>query len=136
MLPTPASLPRKKQIPRAEIAATARVLFPTGPDLIDDPMPLTRKGRRNRKHRGFSINDPDEVEASSPDDKVPIYTDSRDKVPELDLKGDNPFLDQDPASSSNAPNSRGKKRKAQNTVIPHPQIEEAFNRDKGMVYVL
>ena len=121
------------------MGAAARVLFPSGPDPADDPMPVPRKGRKIRKHRVFSLHDPSGAEEVIPDEKVHIYTDSRDKIPELDQTEENPFLDssQQALASSYEPLSRRmKKRKHQPAVVANPQIEEAFNRDKGMVYVL
>ena len=138
MLPTPAKTPRKKLVQPAAVKAAARVLFPARPDTVEDAMPTPRK-RRNRRHVGFSLYSSmeDDDDAGS-ENQIQIYTDSKDKVPELDLSEDNPFYEkpgQDvPPEPSKAKSSR--KRKASHTIEDNPEIEEAFNREEGMVYVL
>ena len=135
MLPTPASLPRKKEVPRREVDAAARVLFPPRPNTIEDAMPTPRKNRRGRKKAGFSLYSSMEDDG---DDQVQIYTDSRDKVPELDINEDNPFLDSAHGglpSQQRESRRAGRKRK-QPHVESNEQIERAFHHDKGIVYVL
>ncbi|KAL8874080.1 MAG: hypothetical protein Q9174_000551, partial [Haloplaca sp. 1 TL-2023] len=61
-----------------------------------------------------------------------IFTDSKDKVPELDPGDHNPFLDNpNHTESPEAPGRKG--RKLRNHVVEHPQIKDAFHHEKGMV---
>lgn len=137
-LPTPASIPRKKPVPKGAVDAAARVLFPPRSENVDDAMPTPRK-RRNRRQVGFSLYSSMEDNGASSEDKIHIYTDSKDKVPELNEGRDNPFIER-PRSNSPQPEPvkarTSRKRKHSLGVETNPQIEEAFNRDEGMVYVL
>ena len=139
MLPTPAKTPRKKPVQPAAVQAAARVLFPSRPDTVEDAMPNPRK-RRNKRHVGFSLYSSveDDGDAGS-ENPIEIYTDSKDKVPELDPSEDNPFYDhhaQTVASSEPRKTKGSKKRKAEHSIDASTEIEEAFNREEGMVYVL
>ena len=139
MLPTPAKTPRKKPVQPTAVNAAARVLFPARPDTVEDAMPTPRK-RRNRRNVGFSLYSSMEDEGDpNPEDKIQVYTDSKDKVPELDPSQDNPFYEQ-PGQDAHAPepmnNNVSKKRKAGHSVEGKKEIEEAFKREEGMVYVL
>lgn len=71
--------------------------------------------------------------------QIDIYTDSKDKIPELDPSEDNPFYDQHVQTVAFAEPQKKKsckKRKAEHSIDAHAEIEEAFNREEGMVYVL
>ena len=139
MLPTPASIPRKKTVPKNAVDAAARVLFPVRPDNIDDAMPTPRKNRKSRKHVGFSLYSSMEDDGTSSEEKIQIYTDSKEKVPEMDIREDNPFLERPPEGPpppEPVKAKTSKKRKLGHGVETNPQIEEAFNRDEGLVYVL
>ena len=138
MLPTPVKTPRKKPVhPVPAISSTARVLFPVRPDTVEDAMPTPRK--RGRKRRvGFSLDSSMEDDADS-EDKVQIYTDSKEKIPELDMSEDNPFidrLDQEVPSEESRKIRGSRKRKATSITGSNLDIEEAFNHEEGMVYVL
>ena len=139
MLPTPVSLPRKKTVSRNVVDAAARVLFPSRPENIDEAMPTPRKNRKGRKNVGFSLYSSMEDDGTSSEEKIQIYTDSKDKVPEMDVREDNPFLErpnEQPPPPEPVKARSSKKRKTDHGVETNPQIEEAFNRDEGMVYVL
>ncbi|KAL9126559.1 MAG: hypothetical protein Q9217_004403 [Psora testacea] len=137
-LPTPASIPRKKAIPQGTANAAARVLFPSQPDTVEDAMPVPRKHHRNRRHVNFSLYGSMEDGGQSPADQIQVYTDSKEKVPELDASEDNPFFQQ-PQKAAPPPEPikarTNRKRKQSQRVESNPQIEEAFNREEGMVYV-
>ena len=136
MLPTPAKTPRKKQVQPA--AGLSRVLFPVRPDTVDEAMPTPRKNKRTKRHVGFSLDSSMEDDAGS-DGGIKIYTDSKDTVPELDQSEDNPFIDHPPKRELPKELRKakaGKKAKAQPKTIDKQQIEEAFNHEEGMVYVL
>ena len=132
MLPTPAKTPRKQDQRKAtELRSAARVLFPTRHEKVEDAMPRT-KGRKGRKNVGFSLD------SSGKEENIQIFTDSKDKVPELDVGDHNPFLDN--SNHTESPENRespGRKgRKSRDQVQEHPQIKDAFHHEKGMVYVL
>ena len=139
MLPTPVKTPRKKSVQPDAVKASARVLFPPRPDTVEDAMPNPRK-RRNMRHVDFSLyGSMEDVGDAASENQIEIYTDSKDKVPELDLSEDNPFYDQhdqtlDFPEPRKAKGSR--KRKAEHSIDASAEIEEAFNREEGMVYVL
>lgn len=139
MLPTPAKTPRKKPVQPTVVQAAARVLFPSRPGTVEDAMPNPRK-RRNKRHLGLSLYssmEDDDDEGS--ENQIEIYTDSKDKVPELDPSEDNPFYDQHAQTVASAETHKAKgskKRKAEHSVDASTEIAEAFNREEGMVYVL
>lgn len=138
MLPTPAKTPRKKPVQQAAVNAAARVLFPAPPGTVEDAMPTPRK-RRNKRHVGFSLYSSMEDEGDDSENKIEIYTDSKDKVPELDTSADNPFYeqpDQDGPVPEPSKSKTGRKRKASRGVEDDAEIKEAFHRGEGMVYVL
>ncbi|KAL8923960.1 MAG: hypothetical protein Q9172_002887 [Xanthocarpia lactea] len=133
MLPTPAKTPRKQDLRKAaELQSAARVLFPTRLEKVEDAMP-TKKGRRGRKNVGFSLDSSGEDQ--EPTSGIPIFTDSKDKVPELDLGEDNPFIEKPKATISPEPTKTPGRRSRKSQVKSNPQIEEAFNHEDGMVYV-
>jgi len=133
MLPTPAKTPRKKVV-QPTVTSTARVLFPSRPDNVDDVMPTpTKHGRRGKKHGGFSLSFADD-DASS-DGKVEIYTDSKDKIPEIDDGPDNPFYVK-PESEHSATKNGNKRRKVSNLPDHDEGVQEMLKRNEGMVYVL
>lgn len=80
-----------------------------------------------------------EEEGDASENKIEIYTDSKDKVPELDTSQDNPFYEQ-PVQGLPVPEptkTKGsRKRKASHGVEENKEVEEAFDREEGMVYVL
>lgn len=139
MLPTPAKTPRKKPVQPTAIQAAARVLFPSRPDTVEDAMPNPRK-RRNKRHVGFSLySSMEDDDDEGLENQIEIYTDSKDKVPELDPSEDNPFYDQHAQTVASAEPHKAKgskKRKAEHSVDASTEIAEAFNREEGMVYVL
>ncbi|KAL4754090.1 hypothetical protein BDW72DRAFT_167349 [Aspergillus terricola var. indicus] len=112
MLPTPAKTPRKKPVDNA--GSTARVLF---------PQPGQKK---KKKQTGFSLDsfsdDP------SQGDSIQIYTDSRDRIPEVDESEENPFYQKPPTSTKPRP-SKPKTRSRDK------EVDEALKREDGMVYV-
>ena len=137
MLPTPAKTPRKKLVQPSAVANAARVLFPVHAG--EDSMPTPRK-RRNKRHVGFSLyNSVEDEEDANSAGEIPIYTDSKDKVPELDPTEDNPFYEQ-PKQHDPPPEPLkrriSKKRKVSPTTEESEKIKEAFKREEGMVYVL
>jgi hypothetical protein len=114
MLPTPAKTPRKKPVDNVD--STARVLFP----------PLSGQ-KKKRKQTGFSLDS--FTEDPSQGESIQIYTDSRDRIPEVDESEANPFYNK-PSANTSARSCRRKTRSRDK------EVDEALNRDDGMVYVL
>ena len=131
MLPTPAKTPRKRALFSEESTkSTARVLFPPRPATIDEVTP--RKARKFTKNV-YSLNSFEENGESS--EKIEIYTDSKERIPTADEDDEeNPFVikkgkGKAKAKAKPAPQRRKKDAKSED-------MEEAVNRDEGMVYIL
>lgn len=124
MLPTPAKTPRKKEV--KPLASAARVLFPSRPETIEEAMPNPRK--RSRKNIGYSLSSFDDPSSDSAG--IEIFTDSKDKQPEVDESADNPFYVKPGAQK------RTRKNKASKATETSQLVQEALERDEGMVYVL
>ncbi|MCJ1398508.1 hypothetical protein MMC11_001708 [Xylographa trunciseda] len=135
MLPTPAKTPRKKNIQPGVIGA-ARVLFPSRPDNIDEAMPTpTKHGRRPKKHIGFSLDSFDDGDGDgSSEGKIEIYTDSKDRLPEVDEGEENPFYVK-PCPEPTTNKRAGKRRKVNDESDHNVEVQEMLKRDEGMVYV-
>lgn len=142
MLPTPAKTPRKRPTqPAPALKATARVLFPTHPASAPEAVPSPKKkAKKGRKYNGFSLDSFTGEEGNDGEDgKIAIFTDSKDRVPELDESEDNPFYvkksngDITFGQSSARVSKRGKVGRG---IKRDEKVEEALNRDDGMVYVL
>ena len=136
MLPTPAKTPKKKQVQSS--AAVSRVLFPVRPETVDEAMPTPRRNNRSRRHAEFSLDSSMDDETHS-EGGIKIYTDSKETVPELDQSEDNPFIDHPlkhdpPKAPRKAKITRS--RKAPSQAVDKDGIQEAFNHEEGMVYVL
>lgn len=130
MLPTPAKTPKRRPTEApADIAGIARNLFPSRTETVDEAMPSPRK-RKSKKYTGFTI---DSFEADDEDTPIAIYTDSRDRVPEVDLSMDNPFYGEGSAPQPE-PTKRTSRRRI-DTASGEVHREEA-QREDGLVYVL
>ncbi|KAL4928408.1 uncharacterized protein BDV17DRAFT_95985 [Aspergillus undulatus] len=113
MLPTPAKTPRKKHVDNA--GSTARVLFPP-----------SSGQKKKKKQTGFSLDS--FTDDPSQGDSIQVYTDSRDRIPEVDESEENPFY-QKPSTSANSCPSR------RTTRDRDKEVDEALKREDGMVYV-
>ncbi|KAF9889115.1 hypothetical protein FE257_007604 [Aspergillus nanangensis] len=113
MLPTPAKTPRKKAV--GDVGAAARTLFP--------PAPSSGRTKKTKKYTGFSLDsfNEDQVQGGS---AIQIYTDSRDRIPEVDQSKENPFYKK-PATRAS------KHREGQRDQ----EVNEAIKREDGMFYV-
>ncbi|OCK78427.1 hypothetical protein K432DRAFT_332086 [Lepidopterella palustris CBS 459.81] len=132
MLPTPSKTPRKRAV--QDLGSTARVLFPNRPANVDDSMPSPRKSRKNKKHAAFTLQSfVEEAEDDDEPSQIEIYTDSKERVPDLDEHEDNPFI------------TTKKNSKVKANGVPEPkrrrvddrtaQMEEAVRNNEGMIYV-
>ena len=141
MLPTPAKTPRKRPSePKAGMGSTARILFPTQPETIEEVVASPRKkGRKAKKYNGFSLDSfTNETEGGENAEKIEIFTDSKDRIPEVDESEDNPFYVKEGGDVNGAATSKraSKSKKAQRPYVRDPKVEEALKRNDGMVYVL
>jgi hypothetical protein len=132
MLPTPLKTPRKKQV--ADVNTAARALFQNQPQSLDEVMAAPKKGRRSRKYNGFSLES-FEAEDGSIDPKITIFTDSKDRVPEIDESEDNPFWVK-PGKDTSSAMHPSKRRKVSGEKKRDKEVEEHIRRDDGIVYVL
>ena len=133
MYPTPAKTPRKRA-PRGDFGNTARVLFhdlETDPDQI---MPTPSRSRRAKRHAAFSIESFEEEQRNG--NRVQIYTDSKECMPEADEDDDNPFIVKKSAQNPNhVPTSTAKVRRKTRRGMGKA-VDEAVNNDEGMIYTL
>jgi len=129
MLPTPAKTPGRKHASaenEANIAAIARNLFHADHEAMPDP-----KKKRAKKYSGLTLDSFTALDDEAP---ISIFTDSHDRIPEVDDNADNPFY-----GAAAAPEPVKRRSKRSKVTIPgegRTTVEEATRRDDGMVYVL
>lgn len=130
MLPTPAKTPKKRpeEISPA-INSVARNLFAIRPG-SDEAMPSPKKGRK--KYTGFAM---DSFEAEEETTPIQIYTDSHDRVPEVDNSAENPFYGQSTSVQSEPTKRSSKRRKVTVAREGEQEIEDLEDREDGLVYV-
>ena len=127
MLPTPAKTPRKRVVQEETLTSTARVLFPSRLASVDDAIPTPRKSRKNRRDLFTLESFAEQMEEET--EKIEIYTDSKERIPTRDDE-DNPFI------------TKKGKTKAKGASRPRKidtrtaRMQEAVNRDEGMIYIL
>lgn len=127
MLPTPAKTPRKRPLQlEASLNATARVLFPSRNATIDEAVPTPRK----RKTKNLFTLESFEQANDESSEKIPIYTDSKERIPSIDDDENNPFVTKKGKSRAKATPQKSKRVDARTA-----QMEEAASRDEGMVYI-
>jgi len=126
MLITPAKTPQKtpSDKSKAKIRSIARNLFHDE----DEVMPSPRKAR-TKKYVLDSFTADDEV-----DETIQIYTDSHERIPEVDRSEENPFY----GNHTVAPEPS--KRRARNATVSIPgegkvSLDEAIRREDGMLIV-
>jgi hypothetical protein len=128
LLPTPNKTPKKRPSEIAPgISSIARSLFRS--ETAEEVMPTPKK--KGKRYKGFTM-DSFEAEEGQP---IQIYTDSNDRVPEVDMSADNPFY----GSSSAVPEPMKRASKRRKVTVPgegERNIEEVERREDGLVYVL
>lgn len=99
-------------------------------------MPRSRKA--GRKRRSFFLSDSMADDDTHSESNIQIFTDSKERLPELDTTKENPFYDNPsvPQTSEEHDKSRGKKKKGISAVMENQDIHDAFDHEEGMVYVL
>lgn len=132
MLPTPVKTPKKKQV--SNVKTASRALF-QDPTLIDEmTVSSPRKGRKSKRYNGFSL---ESFRAEGDPESIQIFTDNRDKVPEVDASDSNPFVDNSTDGARAKKLAGGSKRRKVALEKPKDsQVQEAIDKDEGMVYVL
>lgn len=137
MLPTPVKTPKKKKM-ASNVDAPARTLFESQPVIGEEVQSAPKRGRKGRKYNGFSLES-FSAEDDGHQSNIQIFTDSKEKVPELDLSEENPFIDHaafDRGSSSKKVGGTSKRRKISGERRKDRDVQEAIEKDEGMVYVL
>lgn len=128
MLPTPSKTPSKPPTKQSVqgLQSFARNLFQSE----EDVMPNNKK-RMPKKYSGMTLES--FTAEAADDDSIEIFTDSKERVPERDHSADNPFY----GESVSEPTKRRSKRRNVSVPGEKPQtVEEATERQDGMVYVL
>lgn len=131
MLPTPAKTPKKKAV--GDMDTTARALFP----------PASGRPKKSKKHTGFSLDSFNEDSASG-QTHIQIYTDCRDRIPEVDESEENLFYKPKPQAVQTPTNSttraprkpKAGESKQDKRLKRDREVNDAVKRDDGMVYVL
>lgn len=132
MLPTPAKTPRKQSDEKLEagVRAVARNLF-AGDSSTIEAAPSPRK--KTKTYTGVSLNS---FRAEEVEEDISIFTDSRDRLPQVDESTANPFY----GSTIEEPQpSRRRSTRGKKVLIPgkgRVPVEEAVQRSDGIVYVL
>jgi hypothetical protein len=136
MLPTPVKTPKKKVAPATN--KTARVLFQDNSTIADfEPSP--KRNRKSKRYNGYSLE-----RFSAEDDQsrgqIQIYTDSRDRIPQVDGSQSNPFVDHgvngETSTSRKIAGTSKRRRVSGEQKKVDPQVAAAIEDDEGMVYVL
>jgi hypothetical protein len=131
MLPTPVKTPQKSPKKSSPAITTiARKLF-VRPASAEDAMPSPKRARK--PYSGFSLDSFNAEEVATP---IEIYTDSSERVPEVDLSADNPFYG--PGSMRSSDPVKKSTRRGKVTIPGEGEmpVEEAEARQDGLVYVL
>lgn len=93
-----------------------------------------RKSRKTKRYNGFSL---ESFRAENGDaESIQIFTDNRDKVPEADASETNPFIDNGEGARTKKLAGSSKRRKVTSEKPMDSQVQEAIDKDEGMVYVL
>lgn len=135
MLPTPRKTPRKKRISQADL--TSRVLFRRQREQ-ESTTPVFQSPRKPpaRKHNGYAM------EAAADGTALQIFTDSRDRVPEVDVSESNPFSTADESPRRSRTVASSSKRRKLGHVKKEPRkkldddVQETIDHDEEMCYML
>jgi hypothetical protein len=130
MLPTPSKTPRRQTEEQAVagVKSIARNLFPVS----DSEMLSSAKKRKAKKYTGLTMQS---FTAENVEEPIHIFTDSRDRVPEVDTSEENPFY----AETAHIEPTKRRSMRRKTVTIPgegRVDVAEAIKRDDGTVYVL
>lgn len=127
MLPTPAKTPRtpkKKAI--GDFGSTARTLF--------HPSSSSGPNKKNKRSIGYSL---ESFEDDSNQANIEIYTDSRDRIPEVDESEDNPFyVKPSSVKTSGEDTVQDPKGHTDKVAKRDKDVQKSLDRQDGMYYVL
>lgn len=125
---TPAKTPQKAPTQTAPaISAIARNLFPVRGEEAVMPSPKKHKARRTYGLDSFEIAE---------DAPIQIFTDSMDRVPEVDMSDENPFFGVATRAESEISTRSSKRRKLNVPGEGERTVEELEQREDGLIYVL
>lgn len=129
MFPTPAKTPQKQSSEHmsTSIQSIARNLFSES-----EALPTPRK-KRAKKFTGLSL---ESFAAEDEDETIQIYTDSHERIPEVDNSADNPFYGESCTRATVTHSRRQSKRQV--VSIPGERsapVDDALHRDDGILYV-
>jgi len=129
MLPTPGKTPnhpkQTEQLTRG-IKAVSRTLFPIHADDSEVAMPKPKKGRK--KYNGIGLGS---FSVEREDEPITIFTDSEDRVPEIDEHADNPFFGDSPVQRTQTRRSRRRM-----VIVPGEEdqtVDELLSRADGTI---
>lgn len=132
-LPTPAKTPARLNPEQTdkEVTAIARNLF--GAQAQEDA-PLTVKKTRTKRSVGVSRRSFEILDDEAP---IEIFTDSENRVPEVDDTTENPFYGEAGITAAAAPVRRSPRHRNSAAVAKEKElVEEKLSRDDGLLYVL
>lgn len=131
LLPTPSKTPRKRALhSEGTLGPTARVLFADRPATVDEAMPTPRKIRKTKNvYTLDSFNE----QMETANDKIEIFTDSKERIPTRDDEEDNPFITKKGKGKAKAKTTPQRTRKLNEQEA---KMQEAAERDEGMIYIL
>ncbi|KAI9653296.1 MAG: hypothetical protein M1831_006131 [Alyxoria varia] len=134
VLPTPVKTPRKRELqPDPHFKSASRVLFRNQQNDSDNAMPKAPKLRKGRKDPAISL-DSFQEERDKGAGEVDIFTDSNERIPEVDESADNPFIikEEAPPAQSNTLEQPTLKRSKYGLGT---RVDHAVDNDEGMIYV-
>ena len=96
--------------------------------------------KRSKKYSGFSLESFETDPQQARQEPIAIFTDSRDRIPQVNNSPDNPFrskpADGEPSSSKLSADA-GKGRKLDESSRKRDKnVDKAIRRDDGLLYVL
>lgn len=135
-LPTPAKTPARKHTDQSakEVNAIARNLFGKQKEIhqTETEQPLSpKKTRTKRSNNGISL---DSFEIHDEEASIEIFTDSENRLPEVDASTENPFYGESGIAASAAPVRRSSRHRK--SAVEKEIVEEKLKRDDGLLYVL
>lgn len=138
MLPTPIKTPHKRPTQAtAALKSTARVLSFDRPESVESSMPSPKK-KKSKKHIGFTLDSFSDGQEGMEDQKdIKIFTDSKERIPEVDESEDNPFYDRPGRITRKiTPPKPSKRSKIMNNPKEQERVEETIKSNEGVLYVL
>jgi hypothetical protein len=132
MLPTPVKTPKKKDV--SNVKTASRALFQDPAVVGEAFVPSPRKSRKSKRYNGFSLESFRAEDDNG--ENIQIFTDTRDKVPEVDVSEANPFVEKKLGAQAQKVAGGSKRRKVSHEKPLDSQVQEAIDKDEGIVYVL